>query len=124
MKELLFSVTAKDCEFSYSRGTGPGGQKRNKTCSAVQCTHIASGASGRADDTRSQHDNKKLAFSRMAASQTFQSWAKIEACRVTGKLAQIEEWVDREMRVNVRTEKKDKDGRWVEWGSEDQVRPE
>ena len=78
---------------------------------------LASGASGKAEDTRSQQRNKKLAFARMAASKEFQAWARIEACRVTGKLAQIEEWVDREMRVNLKVEKKDENGRWVEWNS-------
>ena len=124
-KELLFSLTASDFEWDYFRGTGAGGQKKNKTSSAVRCRHLASGASGKAEDTRSQRENKKLAFARMAASEAFQKWVRIEACRVTGKLALIEEWVDREMRVNLKIEKKDENGRWVEWISgEGEVRPE
>ena len=58
-KKLLFSVTAADCRFDYYRGSGKGGQKRNKTSSAVRCTHIASGAVGASDDTRSQHSISK-----------------------------------------------------------------
>jgi hypothetical protein len=115
MKELLFSVTAKDCRWDYYRGSGAGGQKRNKTDSAVRCTHMASGAVGQAEDERSQHQNKRLAFARMGRSERFQKWARIEACRVTGKLAEIEEWLDREMEMNIRVEKKDDEGRWVEW---------
>lgn len=48
-KQLLFSVTAKDCEWSYTRGTGAGGQKKNKTSSAVHCSHKQSKAHGYAD---------------------------------------------------------------------------
>ena len=116
-KELLFSLTAKDFRFDTYRGSGKGGQKRNKTESAVRCTHIASGAVGQAEDTRSQHKNKQLAFARMATTEKFQKWCRIEAARVTGKLAQIEEWVDHELEVNTKVEKKDENGRWVEWKS-------
>jgi hypothetical protein len=113
MRELLFSVTAKDCRWDYYRGSGPGGQHRNKTESAVRCTHIASGAVGQAEDDRSQHKNKPLAFGRMAKTQKFQSWARLEVCRLTGKLAEIEEYVDREMRTNLKVEVQI-DGRWVD----------
>lgn len=115
-KKLLFSVTKDDCRWDYFRGSGKGGQKRNKTESAVRCTHEPSGAVGQADDTRSQHQNKRLAFARMGHSNRFQKWARIEAARVTGKLKQIEEWVDREMRMNIKVEKQE-DGKWVEWNA-------
>lgn len=73
MSELLFSVTAKDCRWDTFRGTGKGGQKRNKTESAVRCTHIASGAVGQSDDSRSQHDNRRTAFKRMAETDVFKT---------------------------------------------------
>ena len=60
MKELIFSVTSKDCEWDYVRGSGKGGQKRNKTSSAVRCRHLPSNAIGYAEDTRSQLQNKQL----------------------------------------------------------------
>ena len=63
-KKLLFSVTANDCEWSYTKGSGAGGQKRNKTSSAVHCKHIASGATGYSENTRSQRQNKESAFKR------------------------------------------------------------
>nr|WP_298657373.1 peptide chain release factor-like protein [uncultured Flavobacterium sp.] len=61
-KELLFSVTKEDCDWSYTKGTGSGGQKRNKTSSAVHCTHRESGAKGYSEASRSQLDNKRDAF--------------------------------------------------------------
>ena len=45
------------CRFEACRGTGPGGQKRNKTSSAARVTHIASGIFATDDVTRSQHKN-------------------------------------------------------------------
>ena len=73
-KKILFSVTDKDCKFTYTRGSGKGGQKRNKTSSAVRCHHVPSGAMGYSDDTRSQLQNKKIAFSRMAKTPEFNCW--------------------------------------------------
>jgi len=113
-RELLFSVTAADCRFEYSRGTGPGGQKRNKTSSKVRCVHKASGAAGGSDDTRSQHRNKRIAFRRMAESEKFTTWHKLESARVMGKFQDIEEQVDRSMGgANLRVELK-RQGLWIE----------
>jgi len=118
-RELLFSVAAADCRWDYYRGTGAGGQKRNKTDSACRCTHIASGAVGQAEDTRSQHKNKALAFKRMGESKKFQAWAKMEALRVTGKLRTIEEQIEITMRRDIKVEVQ-VDGKWVD---EDETRP-
>lgn len=117
MKELLFSITAKDCEWSYTRGSGAGGQKRNKTSSAVHCSHRPSGAHGYSEDTRSQADNKRLAFERMANSKEFQAWVKVEMARRTGVLAEVDREVEAEMK-KVKVEVK-RDGKWVPWVDEE-----
>ena len=112
-KEVLFTVTASDCDWEYMRGTGPGGQKRNKTESKVRCTHRESGAVGESDETRSQHDNKRKAFVKMAESSKFRAWHKLETARRMGQLTTLNETVDRAMREsNLRIEGK-VDGRWV-----------
>lgn len=110
--ELLFSVTQSDCDWKYTKGTGAGGQKRNKTSSAVHCIHRASGAHGFADDQRSQRTNRELAFERMCGTEEFKKWHKIEVCRKTGQLAIINANVEKEMKkikVEVR-----RDNKWVE----------
>ena len=112
-KELLFSVTATDCRWDYYRCPGKGGQKVNKTSSGVRCTHKKSGAVGQSCDNRSQHQNKKLAFERMANSDAFKRWHRIEVSRVTGQLQDIERTVEREMK-KVKVEVKDDLGRWIE----------
>jgi hypothetical protein len=113
-KEILFSVTASDCRWDYYRGSGKGGQKRNKTDSACRCTHLASGAVGQAEDDRSQHVNKRLAFVRMSNTEKFKTWHKLEVARRTGVLREAEEYVDREMRTpsHLRVDVK-VNGRWV-----------
>jgi len=97
-KELLFSVTAKDCTFIFQRGRGNGGQKKNKTDSACICTHKDSGAQGYAEDHRSQLQNKQLAFMRMTKTEKFKTWHTIEVARHTGKLLEINAEVEKQMR--------------------------
>jgi protein subunit release factor B len=109
-KQLLFSVTASDCEWSYTKGTGAGGQKRNKTSSAVHCHHRPSGAHGYSEASRSQHDNKRDAFIKMSETTEFKHWHQLEVARRTGVLAEIERKVEREMQ-NVKTEVR-VDNRW------------
>jgi protein subunit release factor B len=114
-RELLFSVRASDCRWEYFRGTGPGGQKRNKTESGVRCTHVASGAVGESDETRSQHENKKKAFRKMAESAEFKAWHILETARRTGLLQHIEEKVDEMMR-EIKVEIFDaKQGKWTDF---------
>jgi len=53
------------CEVDTYRASGPGGQKRNKTSSAVRLRHRPSGLIVIAEDSRSQHENKARALKRM-----------------------------------------------------------
>jgi peptide chain release factor len=111
MSNILFSVTAKDLDFSYTKGTGAGGQKRNKTSSAVHCTHKASGAHAFSQESRSQHDNKKDAFVKMTETKEFQDWLKIETARLNGTAAQIDAYVEVELKKAVIEVKRD--GKWT-----------
>lgn len=111
-KELLFSVTASDCEWSYTRGSGNGGQKKNKTSSAVHCHHRPSGAYGYSEASRSQYDNKIDAFKKMAESKEFREWHHLETLRRNGQMALIEEYVKKEMR-KIKVEVRE-NGIWVE----------
>lgn len=114
-RKLLFSVTLADCRVDTFRSGGKGGQHQNKTESGVRITHLASGAVGESREHRSQHANKKLAFRRMAESEKFKKWHKIEVARRLGRLAEVERQVDLAMRPeNMRVEKKE-NGRWTPW---------
>jgi peptide chain release factor len=56
-----------DCDFTYQamRSSGAGGQHVNKVSSAVRATHLPTGLQVVAMDSRSQHQNKKLAYERL-----------------------------------------------------------
>jgi hypothetical protein len=56
------------CEVDRYRASGPGGQHRNKTESAVRLRHRASGASAIGEDSRSQSENKMHAVRRLRAA--------------------------------------------------------
>jgi hypothetical protein len=54
------------CEVDTYRASGPGGQKRNKTSSAVRLRHPPTGLLVIAEESRSQHENKAHALTRLA----------------------------------------------------------
>ncbi len=53
------------CEVDTYRASGPGGQKRNKTSSAVRLRHPPTGLIVIAEESRSQHENKAKALQRL-----------------------------------------------------------
>jgi hypothetical protein len=56
------------CEVDRYRASGPGGQHRNKTESAVRLRHKLTGASAIGEDSRSQSENKLHAVRRLRAT--------------------------------------------------------
>ncbi len=55
----------RQCDVDTYRASGPGGQKRNKTSSAVRLRHLPSGLIVIAEESRSQHENKAKALRRL-----------------------------------------------------------
>lgn len=55
----------RQCAVDTYRASGPGGQKRNKTSSAVRLRHLPSGLSVIAEESRSQHENRVRALRRL-----------------------------------------------------------
>ena len=60
--EQEIRVNPGDLEWKTCRGSGPGGQHRNTTDSAVQLTHKPTGISVWSQGERSQHQNKAAAL--------------------------------------------------------------
>ena len=54
-----------ECEVHVFRASGPGGQHRNKTSSAVRLRHRLSNLTAKAVESRSQHQNKARALRRL-----------------------------------------------------------
>ena len=81
----VLSLTKKDFKLSYYRASGKGGQHRNKTDSAVRIIHSASGALVTCETHKSQHKNKREAFSKFKTNTKFMDWVKVE-CEVSRAL--------------------------------------
>jgi protein subunit release factor B len=111
-RELLFSVTAKDCRWDYLKASSKGGQKANKTSVGVRCTHKTSGAVGKCVAYRSQWHNKREAFVRMTEDSRFKVWHRLEVAKRLGTLKEIERRVQESMR-HIRVEVYE-NGEWID----------
>ena len=72
-KTNALEILEKDIHYQTMRSSGAGGQHVNKVSSAVRAIHVPTGISAMASDSRSQHQNKKLATERLM--QKFQNEA-------------------------------------------------
>jgi len=54
-----------ECRLETFRAGGPGGQHQNTTDSGVRLTHLPTGISVTARESRSQHRNRKVALARL-----------------------------------------------------------
>lgn len=112
-RELLFSVTLKDCRVDTFRAGGKGGQNQNKVESGVRITHLASGAVGEARDSRDQLRNKLSAFERMAKTPKFREWHRIRLNEILTHKT-VDQIVDEQMESqHLKIETKDENDRWV-----------
>lgn len=112
-RDLLFSVTSKDIDFTFFRGSGNGGQNRNKRDTACRAVHRDSGAVATAQEHRTQLANKRAAFLRLVETPKFKAWVKIRCGRAAISESEIRASVEREMAdENIRAERWDGEG-WV-----------
>jgi len=74
------------CEVDTYRASGPGGQKRNKTSSAVRLRHLPSGLLVIAEESRSQHENKAKALKRLQRAFFLELRDPLDAATLTPEL--------------------------------------
>src|SRR5918911_3057819 len=73
------------CAVDTYRASGPGGQKRNKTSSAVRLRHGPSGLAAIAEESRSQHENKAWALRRLRQALYLKLREELSAEELTGE---------------------------------------
>ncbi|MFZ4858224.1 MAG: peptide chain release factor-like protein [Desulfuromonadaceae bacterium] len=61
----MIEIHEADIKTEFYRGSGPGGQHRNTTDSAVRIRHLPTGIVARASENRSQFQNREVAMERL-----------------------------------------------------------
>lgn len=101
-------VDRSEVDIDVYRGSGPGGQHRNKTDSCVRLRHRPTGIVVVATESRSQHTNREVAFERLkvrlqdAAEE--RSHAALDATRrsqVSGSGREAKQWTWNQQRSEV-----------------------
>lgn len=77
-----------ECRVETFRAGGPGGQHQNTTESGVRLTHLPTGISVTARESRSQHRNRKMALARLRAA--LEERARPEKPRIPTKVPRRE----------------------------------
>jgi len=97
-EEHELHIDPRDLEESFTRGSGKGGQHRNKTDSCVVLSHRPSDITVRIDGGRSQHVNRQTALAVLRARLK----AKIDARETRGRNADRKAQVGRGARGDKR----------------------
>ena len=62
---MSIEISEADIRVEFYRGSGPGGQHRNTTDSAVRIRHLPTGIVVHASENRSQQRNREVAMERL-----------------------------------------------------------
>jgi peptide chain release factor 1 len=84
-------VQARDADFEWqaTRGSGAGGQHRNKTSSAVILRHLPTGLTVRCESERSQHQNRRTAMTLLLGRLREQKLSAQESAQAGARRSQV-----------------------------------
>lgn len=97
-------IADADLEWSTCRGSGAGGQHRNKTESAVVLRHAASGLMVRCESERSQHQNRASALALLRARLLVKAEAGDAAARNGRRREQVGSGMRGDKRRTIQTQ--------------------
>lgn len=120
-RELILSLRKNDFIVTPFKSSGPGGQHRNKTATAIRIVHPASGARAEATEHKSQAQNKRAAWERLQETSLFKLWlrksiaeASLSADQRKAREKSIAQAVERQMTPDkIIAEVQDETGKWV-----------
>lgn len=112
-RERIYCLTKEDFILQTYKGSGAGGQHRNKRETGVRIIHPDSGARAQCCDHKSQMQNRKEAFRKLIKTPKFRMWHNIKVMEYDqGRDLQRE--LDEMMESKyLKIEVKDEFGRWV-----------
>lgn len=92
-KEIL-----EECEVHRSRGSGPGGQKADRSETAVKLVHRPTGCMASSEKTRSQHKNRQLALRKLKRNYSLEKRHKIPPDKFTMP-SSLQQYVNNGLRI-------------------------
>jgi peptide chain release factor 1 len=103
-EESELIIRESDLEYQATRGSGAGGQNRNKVSSAIILTHKPTGTQVRCETERDQHKNKRLALGILRAKLLNAKETSEHSARNQDRRAQVGVGARGDKRRTIRTQ--------------------
>ena len=118
-RDLLFVVTRKDFDETHIRGSGAGGQHRNKVSTGVRLHHRASGATAESVEHKSQDQNRRAAWRKIRETPEWKVWFRDMVAATSGRKTVQERLDEMMMDDKIITQILDQRNRWVTVSKDD-----
>lgn len=103
-RHVELTIRPEDVDVETMRGSGAGGQHRNKTDSAVRARHRPTGIEVRCESERSQHRNRELALRVLTSRVADRDRITIAGARAADRRQQVGAGMRGDKRRSIRTQ--------------------